>query len=139
MEVMYTAKATTIGGREGHVKSESGFVDMDLKMPKEMGGPGGATNPEELFAAGYSACFNGALNLAARMKRIRTGEVSVSIAVSLGKNSDGALQLAARIDANVPGVTPEVAKELVEQAHTICPYSRSIKGNVEVELHATNK
>lgn len=140
METLYTATATAVGGREGHVKSTDGVIDMALKMPVGMGGAGGnATNPEQLFAAGYSACFNGALNLNARMKRIRTGEVSVTVSVSIGKTAEGAFQLAAKIEANIPGVTEEVAKELVEAAHQTCPYSRAIRGNIEVELHATNK
>ena len=139
MEVLYTTSATAVGGRDGHVKSEDGIIDMDLKTPASMGGKGGATNPEELFASGYAACFNGALNLAARLKRVKTGEVSVKVTISLGKNSEGKFQLAARIDANVPEVSAEVAKELAEEAHGICPYSRATMGNIEVEIHATNK
>lgn len=139
MEILYTTSATSVGGRDGHVKSEDGLIDMDLKTPGAMGGPGGATNPEELFAAAYSACFNGALNLVIRMKKMRpAGEVSVKATVSLGKNPEGKFQVAAKIDANVPGVSPEEAKALVEEAHTVCPYSRAIHGNVDVELNATN-
>ena len=118
---LYSISATATGGRDGHVKSEDGILDVDLKTPGAMGGQGGATNPEELFAAGYAACFNGALNLAARLKRITPSEPR-----------------AARIDANVPGVSQDVARELVEQAHGICPYSRATKGNIEVELNATS-
>ena len=136
---MYVATATAVGGREGHVKSSDGLIDMDLKKPKEMGGPGGATNPEQLFAAGYSACFNSAINHVALLKRIRTGEVSVTVSVGIDKNDSGGFKLSARIDANIPGVTPEVAKELVEQAHTVCPYSNATRGNIEVELHSTAK
>lgn len=136
---MYTAVATSVGGRAGHVKSEDGIIDMDLRAPKEMGGPGGAANPELLFAAGYSACFNSALNFVARTKRIRVGETTVTIAASLGKNEEDQFQLAARIDVNVPGVTPEVAEELVKEANAVCPYSRATKGNIEVTLHTTAK
>lgn len=139
MEILYTTSATSVGGRDGHVKSEDGLIDMDLKTPGAMGGPGGATNPEELFAAAYSACFNGALNLVMRMKKMRpSGEPSVKATVSLAKNPEGKFQVVAKIDANVPGVSAEEAKALVEEAHTVCPYSRAIHGNVEVELNATN-
>lgn len=136
---LYSISATATGGRDGHVKSEDGILDVDLKTPGAMGGQGGATNPEELFAAGYAACFNGALNLAARLKRITPSKpVEVKATVTLGKDEQGNFQLAARIDANVPGVSQDVARELVEQAHGICPYSRATKGNIEVELNATN-
>ena len=136
---LYSISATATGGRDGHVKSEDGILDVDLKTPWAMGGQGGATNPEELFAAGYAACFNGALNLAARLKRITPSEPPrVKVTVSLGKDEQGNFQLAARIDANVPGVSHDVARELVEQAHGICPYSRATKGNIEVELNATS-
>lgn len=133
---MYRVAATAVGGRDGHVRSEDGIIDMELKTPKMMGGKGGATNPEELFAAGYAACFNSALNLSARIKRMDIGESSVTVTITLGKNSQGQFQLAARIDAEIPGVGQEEAKELVEQAHMICPYSRAIQGNVDVELYA---
>lgn len=139
MEKLYTVSATSLGGRNGNVKSEDGILDLALKSPKEMGGPGGATNPEELFAAGYSACFNGALNLAARLKRVRVGETVVKVTVTLGKDDQGNFRLGAVIDAEVPGVTPEVANELVEDAHNICPYSRATRGNIDVEVHATAK
>lgn len=112
---------------------------MDLRTPTEMGGPGGATNPEQLFASGYSACFNGALNLVALTGRIRTGEVAVSVTITLGKDDQGNFELGARVHANVPGVSVEVAKELVEKAHTVCPYSRAIRGNVKVELSWSNQ
>lgn len=135
MENLYTISATAVGGRDGHVKSER--LDLELKPPKEMGGPGGATNPEELFAAGYAACFTGALNLVARTRRIRTGEVTVKVTITLGKTAEGNFQLKARIDAHVPGVTADVARKLVEEAHTVCPYSRATHGNIEAELHTT--
>lgn len=137
-EILYTTSAVSVGGRDGHVKSEDGLIDMDLRLPVSMGGKGGTANPESLFASGYSACFNGALNLAARLKRIRVGETTVKITVTLGKDLEGNLQLGAKIEANVPGVSSEVAMELVADAHRICPYSRAIRGNVDVELHPTN-
>lgn len=137
MKAIYTASATSIGGRGGHVRSANGTIDMDLSVPKEMGGKSGkGTNPEELFAAGYSACFNSALNLAARMKRIKVGETKVTIAVSLGMNEeDDSYSLAARIEAEIPGVAQDEAMALMERAHDLCPYSRATRGNIEVELH----
>lgn len=137
METIYKISATSVGGRAGHVKSESGRIDMELQTPKEMGGSGEGSNPEELFAAGYSACFNGALNLVARTKRIRTGETKVTVTVLFGKTPEGAFQLGAEITALIPGVTQEVANELIEEAHQVCPYSRATRGNIEVTLKAT--
>lgn len=134
---MYTATATSIGGREGHIKSVDGIIDMDVRPPKEMGGPGGATNPEELFAAGYSACFNSALNLAARMQRIEVGETKVTISVSIGKDDKNeGYMLAAEIEAEIPKATQEEADMLVKRAHELCPYSRATRGNIEVKLTA---
>lgn len=137
MSVLYTASATAVGGRDGHVKSSDGLIDLDLVVPKEMGGKGGAaTNPEQLFAAGYSACFNGALNLMALQRRIRTGEVSVKIEVSLNKDAEGKMDISAKIEATVPGVDQKTAQELVEAAHAFCPYSRATRGNIAVTLSA---
>ncbi len=137
MDTLYTIAATSVGGRDGHVKSETGRIDLDLKPPTEMGGPGGASNPEELFAAGYAACFNGALNLVTRTKHIRpTGDLKVTVAVSIGKTAEGAFQLAAHITGVIPGVSLDTAKELVEAAHQVCPYSRATRGNIDVTLEA---
>ena len=137
--VMYTAVATAEGGREGHVKTSDGMLDFELRHPKEMGGEGGTTNPEQLFAAGYAACFNSALNLAARMKHIDTKGIKVKVSVSIGKNDAGGFRLGARIDAVIPGVDQAVADELIQKAHTICPYSNATRGNIEVVLHAVTK
>ena len=136
MEKLYTVSATSLGGRTGHVKTSDGILDLDLKAPKEMGGPGGATNPEALFAAGYSACFNGALNLAAKLKRVRVGETQIKMTITLGKDDSGNFRLGALIEATVPGVTQAQAEELVNDAHNICPYSRATKGNIDVEIRA---
>lgn len=139
MEAMYTATATSIGGREGNVKSADGIIDMELRTPKEMGGKGErGTNPEELFAAGYSACFNGALNLAARMRRVEVGETKVTISVSIGKgerNEDG-YELSAKIEVDIPGVSQDIADMLAKRAHELCPYSRATRGNMDVEIVA---
>ena len=136
MEKLYTVSATSTGGRNGKVTTSDGILDLELKSPKEMGGPGGATNPEALFAAGYSACFNGALNLAARLKKVRVGETRVKISVTLGKDDRGNFRLGALIEATVPGVDPAKAEELVADAHNICPYSRATRGNIDLEIRA---
>ena len=135
MTAMYTTTATSIGGRKGHIKSADGIIDMDVRPPKEMGGPGGAANPETLFAAGYSACFNSALGLAARMNRIQTGETKVTISISIGQDDKNeGYMLAAKIEAEIPGVSQDIAEMLVKKAHELCPYSRATRGNIEVEL-----
>lgn len=133
MEKMYTVAATSKGGRDGRVWTDDHTLELELKSP---GAPGseGYANPEMLFASGYAACFNGALNLAARLKRVRVGETTVTATVSLGKDAEGNFQLEAVIDAEVPGVDRGTAEELVRDAHNICPYSRATKGNMPVEI-----
>ncbi len=136
MNTLYITSAKAVGGRDGHVKSADGQIDMNLKTP---GAPGDntGTTPEDLFAAGYAACFNGAFNLAARLKRIRTGEVSITVEISLNKTDEGKFQLAAKITAHVPGVDEKTARELAEEAHGICPYSRATQGNMPVRIEVT--
>lgn len=137
MDNLYTVSATAVGGRDRRVKSESGILDLDLKAPKEMGGPGGATNPEELFAVGYASCFMSALSLVIRTQRIQTGDPKVKATVTLGKTPEGHFQLKVRLDVLIPGVTPEEARRLAEEAHQVCPYSRATRGNIEVDLQAS--
>lgn len=132
-QVVYTATATAVGGREGHVESSDGIINMDLKTPQSMGGPGGGSNPEQLFAAGYAACFNGALNHLARVQRIRTGEVKITVNVDFYKLEDG-FKIGARIDALVPGVDMKTAEKLVDDAHHFCPYSKATRGNIDVKI-----
>ncbi|AKG03368.1 organic hydroperoxide resistance protein [Salimicrobium jeotgali] len=133
-KILYTAKATAEGGREGNVKTDSNTLDLDLAMPSSLGGEDkeGATNPEELFAAGYAACFDSALQLAASQAK---KEISsrVSSEVSIGKQSDG-LGLSAKLHVEVKGVTQEEAEELVSKAHKLCPYSKATRGNMDVEI-----
>ncbi|MDQ0207376.1 organic hydroperoxide resistance protein [Alkalicoccobacillus murimartini] len=135
MEALYTAKATADGGRQGKVKSSDGTLDLTLSMPKSLGGQEkeGSTNPEQLFAAGYSACFDSALNAVARQSKKRI-ESKVTSEVSIGKDSDGGFKLAVVLSVVVNGVSLEEAEELVEQAHSFCPYSKATKGNIDVEL-----
>ena len=137
-EALYTAIATARGdGRNGEVTSSDGVVDEQLAIPKEMGGPGGAkTNPEQLFAAGYSACFHSALQLVARQAKVALTESEITAEVSLVKDSV-AFVLAVKLTAHLPGLEQGLANELVAQAHQTCPYSRATRGNIEVEVAAT--
>ncbi len=140
MKTIYTAIATATGGRDGHVRSSDGVIDLDLRTPSAMGGQGGShSNPEQLFAAGYAACFNSALNAAARIQKKNIGTASVTAEVSIGKNDKEAYELAVVIRANIPGVPVEEARELADAAHHICPYSSATRGNIKVEVVATNK
>ncbi|MBP2340251.1 Ohr subfamily peroxiredoxin [Saccharothrix coeruleofusca] len=138
MQVLYTAEATAVGeGRNGEVRSSDGVIDERLVVPKEMGGPGGdATNPEQLFAAGYAACFHGALKLAAREAKVQLGTTEVTAKVGIGRTDDG-LGLTVELVARIPGVEQSTAEELVAKAHQICPYSKATRGNIEVAVSAT--
>ncbi len=139
MKTIYTTKVTATGGRNGHVKSENGVLNLEVRMPKGLGGANDDfTNPEMLFAAGYSACFDSALNLVISKSKIKTGETSVAAKVSIGQNEDGGFGLAAELDVNIPGVSIEDAQELTEKAHQICPYSNATRNNIEVKLSVTN-
>jgi Ohr subfamily peroxiredoxin len=136
-DVIYTAEATsTGGGRDGHVRSSDGFIDQDVKMPPELGGPGGATNPEELFAAGYAACFHGALRLAAKKKGAKIGDTTLDAAVSLTPD-DTTFTIGVVLTAHMPGLDQSTANEVMELAHELCPYSKATRGNVDVQLKAT--
>lgn len=139
MKTLYTTSVTAKGGRNGQVKSENGILNLEVRMPKALGGANDDfTNPEMLFAAGYAACFDSALNLIIGKSKIRTGETSVAAKVSIGQNEDGGFGLAAELDVNIPGVSIEEARELTEKAHQICPYSNATRSNIEVKLSVTN-
>jgi lipoyl-dependent peroxiredoxin len=130
----YIASATAHGARAGHVKSDNGRLDLDLAVPEEFGGPGGAgTNPEELFAAGYSACFQGALSVAGGKRDIDTSASDVTARVHLTPPD---MTLSVELEVVIPGVDEETALKLAESAHRICPYSRATQGNIEVSLSA---
>lgn len=135
---LYTAKAHVTGGRaEGHGRSDDGALEVDLRIPAEMGGPGGGTNPEELFAVGYAACFEGALGVVARRAKAETGDVAIDSEVSLSPNGNGGFLLAAALNVTLPGIAEEAtAVELVRAAHEVCPYSNATRGNIEVTLTA---
>jgi Ohr subfamily peroxiredoxin len=133
---LYTTSATTHGGRSGHVKSADGVIDLQLALPKEMGGPGGAkANPETLFASGYSACFEGALRLVARMQNKTLGEgVGITADVTIGKTPDGGFGLAVKLTGILPGMPRDEAEKLMHAAHEVCPYSKATRGNIDVQL-----
>ncbi|ARK09677.1 organic hydroperoxide resistance protein [Fibrella sp. ES10-3-2-2] len=135
---IYTAQATATGGRDGHVTSSDQVLNLDVRVPREMGGAGGAyTNPEQLFAAGYAACFDSALGLVTRMAKVKTGITTVTADVSIGKLDTGGFGLAVTLNVNVPGVEQAVAEELVQKAHQVCPYSNATRGNIDVALTVT--
>jgi len=139
MKTLYTTKVTATGGRNGRVKSENGILDLEVKMPKGLGGANDDfTNPEMLFAAGYAACFDSALNRVISLSKIKTGETTVTAQVSIGQNEDGGFGLAVELDVNIPEVSVEEAQSLTEKAHEICPYSNATRNNIEVKLSVTN-
>lgn len=139
MKTLYTTSVTAKGGRDGHVKSENGILELDVRTPKALGGASDDfANPEMLFAAGYSACFDSALNLVIKRSKIETGETSVQAKVSIGQIENGGFGLAVELDVNIPGVSLEEAQSLVEQAHQVCPYSNATRNNIEVQLAVTN-
>jgi lipoyl-dependent peroxiredoxin len=135
VHVLYTAEAVATGaGRAGEVRSSDGVIDEQLAIPKELGGPGGdATNPEQLFAAGYAACFNSALALVARQAKVELDTSTVTARVGIGPQGGG-FGLAVTLVVDLPGVDRTVAEDLTAKAHMVCPYSNATRGNVEVEL-----
>jgi osmotically inducible protein OsmC len=134
-KVLYTAHAHVTGGRDGHGHSSDGELDLNLRVPKEMGGEGGGTNPEELFAVGYAACFESALATIARRRHLDAGEVAIDSAVSLLPTGDGGFKLAVTLDVALPSVADRAtAAELVRAAHGVCPYSNATRGNIDVTL-----
>lgn len=135
MRVLYTAEAVATGaGRAGEVRSSDGVVDEQLAIPKELGGPGGdATNPEQLFAAGYAACFNSALALVARQAKVDMPTSAVTARVGIGPQGGG-FGLTVSLIVDIPGVARDIAEDLAAKAHTVCPYSNATRGNIEVEL-----
>jgi Ohr subfamily peroxiredoxin len=133
MKVLYTAEATATGGREGRVRSADGALAAELAIPKELGGPGGqATNPEQLLAAGFAACFDNAIRLVARRKKLQVGQSSVTARVGIGPNDSGGFQLSIELHVRLPELDEEVAEQLAADAHRVCPFSNAVRGNVDV-------
>jgi lipoyl-dependent peroxiredoxin len=133
MKPLYTAHATATGeGRNGHAATDDCLLDVDVRIPVEMGGPGGATNPEQLFAAGYAACFHSALKVVAAGTDLTGSEVSSDVAI--GRLASGGFGLAVALTVTIPGLDRDAAEALVAKAHEVCPYSNAVRGNVEVDL-----
>ena len=140
-KVLYTAQAHVTGGREqGHGVTNDGALDVELRTPTEMGGAGGGTNPEQLFAVGYAACFEGALGVVGRREKVDLGEVSIESEVGLITTENRGFNVAVGLNVSLPGITDdEQAVAIVAAAHEVCPYSNATRGNVEVTLTANGK
>ena len=134
MSAIYSTRATVVGGRSGTVRTDDGLLDLPLAIPREMGGKGGATNPEQLFAAGYAACFESAVIYHTRTKaeKVRDEDIEVTATVGLEPNGQGGFALVVGLDVVIRRLDQVAAEEVVEAAHAICPYSNAIRGNVDV-------
>ncbi len=137
VDVKYTTSATATGGRDGHASTEDGSLDVTLATPKELGGGGGkGNNPEQLFAAGYSACFLGAMKFVSSQGGPNVpADTKVKATVGIGPRSEGGFGITAALDVSLPGLSKEEAQKLIEKAHQVCPYSNATRGNVDVKLH----
>jgi Ohr subfamily peroxiredoxin len=131
---LYTAQATVEGGRDGHGRSSDGVLDLDIRPPVELGGSGDGTNPEQLFALGYGACFQSAMGVVGRRLGVDTTTSTVTAQVTLGTIDGGNFGIAVELDVSLPGVDDETAQKVVEAAHEVCPYSNATRGNIEVLL-----
>ncbi len=135
MESLYTAEALSTGaGRAGHVRTVDGFIDLDLAVPSSMGGSGNGANPEDLFAAGYAACFHSALQAVARSEKVDIHDSTVGSRVHIGSNGQGGFQLAVELEVYLPDVDRDTAQRLADAAHQVCPYSNATRGNIEVTV-----
>ncbi|GAB3951034.1 organic hydroperoxide resistance protein [Spirosoma harenae] len=133
METVYTATVSNVGGREGDVKSLDGVLELDVKRPVEMHGEGGAANPEMLFAAAYSSCYNSALMTVADRRKIILPEHAVEVSISLNKDGNN-MFLSGKITVKAPGMDHDQLQQLAEVAHSVCPYSKAVKGNMEMKI-----
>lgn len=135
MDALYTAEAlSTGGGRDGHVRTADGKLDVDMRPPTEMGGSGEGLNPELLFAAGYAACFHGALQAVARSEKVAIHDTTVGSRVHIGPNGEGGFLLAVELEVTIPEIEHDVAQRLADAAHQVCPYSHATRGNIEVTV-----
>ncbi|MEA2246846.1 MAG: lipoyl-dependent peroxiredoxin [Solirubrobacteraceae bacterium] len=140
MKRLYTAVATVTGGRDaGHGRTSDGALEVDLRSPSELGGPGGGTNPEQLFAIGYAACFESALKTVARRSDTSADDARIESRVSLVTGPERTFSLAVELDVSLPSVSDDVAADLVRAAHAVCPYSNATRGNIEVALSANGQ
>lgn len=140
-KVLYTAQASVTGGRvNGHGRTSDGALEVDLRLPEEMGGPGGGTNPEQLFAVGYAACFEGALGVAARRRKVDADDAVIDSKVNLLPNGAGGFDLTVELHVRLPSIADdETAVDVVRAAHQVCPYSNATRGNIEVLLTANGQ
>ncbi|MFD4367191.1 organic hydroperoxide resistance protein [Rhodococcus sp. NPDC058521] len=139
MHVLYTAEALATGeGRNGHTRTTDGRVDLDLAIPTEMGGSGNGANPEQLFAAGYAACFHSALQLVGRQDKADISDSSVGARVGIGSIDGGGFGLTVTLEVSLPHLPHDEALALTEKAHQVCPYSNATRGNIEVALEVTD-
>lgn len=139
MKALYTAEALATGeGRDGHGRSSDGRLDFDLAIPKEMGGSGDGTNPEQLFAVGYAACFHSALRLVARQEKVDVTDSTVGARVSIGQLDNGGFGLAVELEVTLPNVDEKTAQEIADKAHQVCPYSNATRGNIDVTVTVTD-
>jgi osmotically inducible protein OsmC len=138
IEAIYTAESTaTGGGRDGHVKSSDGHLDLETRPPKPMGGSGEGTNPEQLFSAGYAACFLGALRLVAGRNKVKLPDnTEVTVKIGIGRTPEGGFGLTGNILGTLPGLDEKAADDLMQQAHQVCPYSNATRGNVDIDVAA---
>ncbi|MEX0158974.1 MULTISPECIES: organic hydroperoxide resistance protein [unclassified Microbacterium] len=139
MEALYTAEALATGaGRDGRVATSEGNLELDLAIPKEMGGSGDGANPEQLFAAGYAACFHSALQSVARTQKVKISDSSVGARVQIGSNGEGGFGLAVQLEVVIPDLPHDQAQALADAAHKVCPYSNATRGNIDVEITVTD-
>lgn len=135
MNKLYTASVVAQGGRDGNIKSNDGILDFEVKRPKEMGGQGGATNPEQLFAAAWGPCYLGALKSIADKEGVVAEEATVDVQISFNEDGKG-FALSAELDVHIPGLSHDETQRLADMAHHTCPYSKATKGNIEVRVTA---
>lgn len=139
MSHLYTTRVTAVGGRSGRITSDDGLLDLPLTMPRELGGPGGATNPEQLFAGGYAACFENAVIHVTRRQstKVRDEDIEVVGEVGLIPTAQGGFTLAVTLEVAISGVDQATAEHIVQAAHAVCPYSNAVRGNVDVQFKVT--
>lgn len=133
--IAYTARAEISGGRDGHGATDDKMIDVDLRAPKEQGGPGGGANPEQLFAVGYGACFQSAMGLAGKEQSVDTSKSTIHTEVGIGKEGES-FGLSVKHEVSIPGVDHDTAQRLVDRAHELCPYSKATRGNIPIEVVA---
>ncbi len=139
-KVLYTAEAQVTGGRaEGRGTTSDGALEVDLRLPEALGGPGGATNPEQLFAVGFAACFEGAVGVVGRRMKVDVSDASIASRVHLLPTGDGGFRLAVELDVTLPNADGDQAREVVAKSHDVCPYSNATRGNIDVRLRANGR